>query len=252
MRLALDVTAWWNNCPLATINQRLIEFFRTEVAARDNGPVVIFLDEIDATLKLPYTDDFFVAIRAMYNERPEEPAFKHIAFCLVGVATPNELIKNPRTTPYNIGRMIELRDFDPARDDLSPILRAVSNKPQTGAALVHRVLLWTGGHPYLTIKLCDELVKEGASTVEDVDRIVEKQYMKIDNLRSDEHFETALRFFEKWARGRSDYYSVALSPHLAGQQELDRMTPVHIQLKLTGIVNATITAVSLCGTRSTT
>ena len=132
LRPGLDVTAWWNNCPLATPNQRLIEFFRTEVAARDNGPVVIFLDEIDATLKLPYIDDFFVAVRAMYNERPEEPAFKHIVFCLVGVATPNELIKDRRTTPYNVGQTIELNDFDPERDDLRILQRAISDDSHKG------------------------------------------------------------------------------------------------------------------------
>ena len=124
LRPGLDVTGWWNNCPLATPNQRLIEFFRTEVDARDNARVVIFLDEIDSTLKLPYTDDFFVAVCAMYNERPEVPAFKYVAFCLLGVATPNELIKDRRTTPYNIGRTIELCDFDLKCDDLGQLYLA--------------------------------------------------------------------------------------------------------------------------------
>ena len=82
---------------------------------------MIFLDEIDGMLKLPYSDDFFVAIRGMYNERPEEPAFRDITFCLFGEATPNELIKDRRTTPYNVGRTIELRDFDPEHDNLDPL-----------------------------------------------------------------------------------------------------------------------------------
>jgi hypothetical protein len=80
---------------------------------------MVILDEIDSTLKLPYTDDLFVALRAMYNDRPQETAFEQVAFCLVGVTTPNELIKDQRTTPYNVGRMIELRDFDPAHATIS-------------------------------------------------------------------------------------------------------------------------------------
>ena len=236
--LDLNVAGWWQTRTSATPNRRLIAFFRDEVAAKAGAPVVVILDEIDSTLKLPYTDDLFVALRAMYNDRPRETAFEQVAFCLVGVATPNELIKDPRTTPYNVGRMIELRDFDPARDDLSPLHRAVSNKPQTGAALVRRVLFWTGGHPYLTIKLCDEVVKEGAATVEDVDRLVNKLYNNIDNVRSDVHFSTALRFFDPKS-GRVDDLTTTLTLYCRiwrGKQELDQTTPVHIQLKLTGIV----------------
>ena len=126
----------------------LIAFFRDEVITKAGAPVVVILDEIDSMLKLSYSDDFFVALRAMFNDRPREAAFEQVAFCLVGVATPNDLIKDPRTTPYNVGRMIELRDFDPARgDEISSLHRAVSNKPQAGAALVGRVLLWTVGIP---------------------------------------------------------------------------------------------------------
>ena len=191
-----DVTAWWKNCPLATPNQRLIEFFRTEVNAQHDAPVVIFLDEIDGTLKLPFTDDLFVAIRAMYNERPEEPAFRHITFCLLGVATPNELIKDRRTTPYNVGRTIELNDFDPEHDDLSILRKAISGDPHTGALLLREVLRWTGGHPYLTIKLCDELVKAGATTTEDVNVLINNLYLKFDIVRMDVHFDTILRLFD--------------------------------------------------------
>jgi tetratricopeptide (TPR) repeat protein len=236
--LDLNVAGWWQTRTSATPNRRLIAFFRDEVAAKAGAPVVIILDEIDSTLKLPYTDDLFVALRAMYNDRPREAAFEQVAFCLVGAATPNELIKDPRTTPYNVGRMIELRDFDPVRHDLSPLHRAVSNTPQTGEALVCRVLHWTGGHPYLTIKLCDEVVKEGVVMVEGVDRLVDKLYRNLDAVRSDVHFATALRFFDPKS-GRVNDLTTTLTLYCRiwrGQQELDLTTPVHIQLKLTGIV----------------
>ena len=69
-----------------------------------------FLDEIDSTLnpKLTWTDDLFTALRGMHNERPMVPAYERLAFCLIGVAWPNELIKDRRTTPYNVGRTLEL------------------------------------------------------------------------------------------------------------------------------------------------
>jgi adenylate cyclase len=108
LSLQVDVRAWWQTCDAVTLNQHLLLFFHDEVAVKVKAPVVVFLDEIDSTLKLPYTDDFFVAIRTMYNDRASEPVYERITFCLIGVATPNELIKDRRTTPYNIGRTIEL------------------------------------------------------------------------------------------------------------------------------------------------
>ena len=61
---------------------------------------------------LPFpTDEFFAAIRSCYNKRSQDPEWKRVTFCLLGVATPSDLIQNPQTTPFNIGRRIELADF---------------------------------------------------------------------------------------------------------------------------------------------
>ena len=77
--------------------------------------LVIFIDEIDAVRSLPFsTDEFFAAIRECYNRRTEDPEFERLTFCLLGVATPSDLIRDTRMTPFNIGRRIELTDFTEA------------------------------------------------------------------------------------------------------------------------------------------
>ncbi|MCI0524251.1 MAG: AAA-like domain-containing protein, partial [Acidobacteria bacterium] len=121
--LPVDVDAWWLAAREATPELRLLRFFRDEVAAKVPGekPIILFVDEIDGTLDLPFSDDFFLAMRAMYNQRALTPEYRRIVFCPIGVASPNELIKDKRRTPYNIGKNIELRDFDPERDDLSAL-----------------------------------------------------------------------------------------------------------------------------------
>ena len=43
-----------------------------------------------------------------------------ITFCLLGVATPSDLIRNVNTTPFNIGYRIELTDFTEA--EAEPLL----------------------------------------------------------------------------------------------------------------------------------
>src|SRR5204863_2123468 len=124
------------------------------VLAQCPGRVVIFIDEIDAVRSLPFsTDEFFAAIRSCYNRRVQDPEFDRLTFCLLGVATPSDLIRDTRITPFNIGRRIELYDFTP--QEAAPLARGLhtDGAPRV-SALLGRVLYWTNGHPYLTQRLC--------------------------------------------------------------------------------------------------
>jgi hypothetical protein len=69
LKLDIPLDQWWTNRSSDTVNRRFIDFLRTVVLEQIDGPIVIFLDEIDSTLRLAYTDDLFTAIRGMYNQR---------------------------------------------------------------------------------------------------------------------------------------------------------------------------------------
>jgi hypothetical protein len=92
--------------------QRWMKCLNEVVLKGRSGKLVIFVDEIDAVRSLPFSaDEFFAGIRECYNRRTEDPDFHRLAFCLLGVATPADLIRDSRTTPFNIGKRIELTDF---------------------------------------------------------------------------------------------------------------------------------------------
>ena len=122
--------------------------------------LVIFVDEIDVVRSLPFsTDEFFAAIRGCYNRRPIEPDLERLTFCLLGTASPAELIRDSRTTPFHIGRRIEVTDFTP--EEASPLIDGLAlsvgssrSNPARTLELFDRILLWTNGHPYLTQRLC--------------------------------------------------------------------------------------------------
>ena len=86
-----------------------------------------------------------------------------MTFCLLGVATPSDLIRDTRTTPFNIGQRIDLRDF--TSSEASLLARGLRRDEKTNAALLNRVLHWTGGHPYLTQRLCQSVAED--ASVED-------------------------------------------------------------------------------------
>ena len=84
--------------------QRWLKAIRAVLLARCPGRVVIFIDEIDVVRSLPFsTDEFFAGIREFYNLRTENQDLKRLTFCLLGVASPSDLIRDTRMTPFNSG-----------------------------------------------------------------------------------------------------------------------------------------------------
>ena len=133
--------------------QRWMQAVHDVILERCPGPVVLIIDEIDYVRRLPFsTDEFFAAIRACFNRRADDPPMRRLSFCLLGTVTPSELIENPNTTPFNIGRRIELNDFTEA--EAATLARGLGRDPTTAARLMRRVYHWTGGQPYLTQSLC--------------------------------------------------------------------------------------------------
>src|SRR5262249_43917192 len=96
------------------------------------------------------------------NRRSQDPEFARLTFCLLGVATPSDLIQDTRTTPFNIGKRIELTDFTEA--EAAPLARGLGRDEASGRMLLQRVLYWTGGHPYLTQRLCQTVATDPAVT----------------------------------------------------------------------------------------
>ncbi|MDA1048967.1 MAG: SUMF1/EgtB/PvdO family nonheme iron enzyme [Planctomycetota bacterium] len=242
LRVQVDVKQWWSDSDETTSNQRLQAFFRDAVAPHVNQPIVIVVDEIDQTLKLPYTDDFFAAIRSMYNQRGKTPEFASITFCLVGVASPHELIKDTRTTPYNVGRTIELRDFNAQRDDMSALRNAVNRDDAgLGDAIVQGVLRWTDGQPYLTAILCNRFAAEtdldATRAAAAIDNWVEREFVGHDAIPEDDkaHFQRITEYLTDRADDPTSTLNLYRSIR-RGKAEPDLATQRHNDLKLSGIV----------------
>lgn len=202
--------------------------------------LVIFIDEIDFVNSLPFaTDEFFAGIRECFNRRAAEPAFSRLSFCLLGVTTPSELIQDVRITPFNIGTRIELTDF--TFEEAQPFAAALG---ANGEVLLRRVLHWTGGHPYLTQKLCEAIVSDSSvKSAGGVDRLVETIFFS-SRARQDEPnlADVGRRILESEVEGmsREEYLSSALDLYekvRAGSRVRDDSTdPVLGVLKLSGLM----------------
>lgn len=179
LSLAVDVDEWQQEHANLSPVDRFGNFLQQVVLAEVIEPVVIFLDEIDSTLQLPFTDDFFVAVRAMYNSRAINPEFRRLTFVLLGVARPAELIKDTSRTPYNIGKDIDLTRFTYAEVHSTFCNELERIFPEKSAEVTGWVLAWTGGQPYLTQKVFTTLVerRSGMVTQELVDEVARSLFL---------------------------------------------------------------------------
>lgn len=215
--------------------QRWMRVLADVVLPNCDGPVVIFIDEIDSVRSLPFsTDEFFAGIRALYNRRSTEPELSRLTFCLLGVASPADLIRDTRTTPFNVGRRIELGDFSVR--EAEPLSLGLGCDAQLGLQLLHRILYWTGGHPYLTQCLCLAVARSDAGSRRDVDCVCDELFLsrrareRDDNLvfvrdrmlRSEVDTPTLLTVYAKVRRG--------------GKIADDPSDPLVTVLRLSGII----------------
>ena len=158
--LGMKVLPWWREREGLSPIQRFSEFVEDVLLAEIAQPIVVFIDEIDSLFKYAFNDDFFALIRSFYQERSEHEAFQRLSFVLLGVATPEDLIRDKQRTSFNIGgRLIDLKGFGPS--EVEPLAAGLAQQAEDPAAVLAAVLSWTNGQPFLTQRLC-QLIAESS------------------------------------------------------------------------------------------
>lgn len=237
LRLAEDVNSWWEAHTYHNPVQRFSNFLRDVVLAEIQAPIVLFVDEIDSALGMAFTDDFFAAIRAACNARASQAEFQRLTFILVGVARPADLIRDTNRTPYNIGTHIHLSDFTlPELQPFQEVFEAVY--PGQGSMIVEWVLGWTNGQPYLTQKLCAELIHtcDDPCTPDSVTQIVARLFFteearKESNLRS---IRDRIESSSNKTKMLQIYRQILRKRYIQD----DERSPAKTELRLTGLVRA--------------
>ena len=171
----LNLQTWWSNYQHLTPLQKLDKLIESVILVKIPQKLVIFIDEIDSLLKVPQPDDFFAFIRACYNKRVDNESYDRLSFCLLGVVSPTNLIQDKQSTPFNIGRSIDLTGltFTEAKHALLPGLIDAIEYPQE---TLKQILYWSGGQPFLTQKLCTLTVDRAQNKQANIAEIV-RQYI---------------------------------------------------------------------------
>ena len=196
----VNLQSWWREEDEVSILQRLSYFIEDIILAKfEEERIFIFIDEIDSILHLRFAvDDFFALIRFCSERRAIDAKYNRISFAIFGSAAPSDLIFDRQKTPFTIGREIEIKGFNP--EEIFSLNRGLKKITPHPHRILHRILDWTSGQPFLTQKICrffQESMTENPQIIgldrqlELVDSIVQQQI--IDNWESQdkpEHLRT--------------------------------------------------------------
>ncbi len=159
-RLDIHLPTWWRSHGELSLLRRLTLLLEVMLDQIED-PIVIFLDEIDHTLGLPFNlDGFFGLIQATYDRRSTDANFKRLNWVMLGVTTPSDLIQNRSpsglnagfSAGFNIGRAIDLKGFQ--EHEVFALAEGLAGQVSQPMVVLREILYWTSGQPFLTQKIC--------------------------------------------------------------------------------------------------
>ena len=145
------LNATWNETPDLDPKLRFKNFIIEQILNKKNGTkLIIFIDEIQNLISCKQQNSFIGFIKSLsQSDRPT--ALGRLAFVLLGVARPSDLVTDYKVA-LNLGDRLELGTLK--ESNCKPLwqgLQDVTSDPET---IVHFILDWTGGQPFLTQALC--------------------------------------------------------------------------------------------------
>lgn len=210
--------------------------------------IALCLDEVEGASKARdadgkfFSDTFFMTLRNLYNQRDDYEGTLVVA--LAGAVDPDALVTDPDISPFNVGQEVSLDDFTIAEtrtltDHLSELGRPVDKA-------VHQAIYdWTGGHPYLTQRLCQMLEQAvllgdlTTLTADVVTTLVEQSLLEpVSPLERDKNLKHVSKMSEHLSAPATQLWSRLRGGKPVSRREADDAT--FLELYLTGAVKSRV------------
>ncbi|MEM9120012.1 MAG: AAA-like domain-containing protein [Cyanobacteria bacterium P01_F01_bin.56] len=128
-----------------------------------DAPLVLAMDEVETMFDTDFRSDFFGMLRSWHNNRATKPIWKQLDLALVTSTEPYQLIDNLNQSPFNVGQIVELTDFEQEQvADLNERHGAVLSEAE-----LQQLMNLVNGHPYLVRKAL-HLIASGAMAAGDL------------------------------------------------------------------------------------
>ncbi|MDH3770842.1 MAG: AAA-like domain-containing protein, partial [Nitrospirota bacterium] len=156
--LSTDAMSWWANHPTVAPHTRLTQLMTEVILPEIIAPLVLFIDEIERTVALPFREHFFEWLTTLYESRATDSILYRLSFVVCGVATPSQLIPEGGPLLFQWSHRVVLSDF--TLQEALPLAEGLSLPTDAANEMVTWVYRWTKGHPYLTQLLCQLLEEQ--------------------------------------------------------------------------------------------
>lgn len=216
-----DVQQWLQENNNDSHVHRFVIFVQEFLRQRIPQPLTLMFDEIDVVkLYWHHTDDFFDALRLLAARREETD----LSIVVAGINHPTTLLKILPPSTFNLAVPLNIPDFQPNRETVAAWSEGLTQTGEARLALGRAVLEQTGGQPFLTSVLMNDVAEAGAENPEDVPPLARQL---VDDVRSGDrplaHFLTPGEIIlenEKDATGALALYERLLSNPL-GKDEAE-------------------------------
>lgn len=135
----------YSQSPLGNVQRTT--YFMQDLLTEMKTPLVLAMDEVDRLFAADYRSDFFGMLRYWHNNRTN-PLWERLDLILITSTEPYLFIDSKDQSPFNVGEVIGLDDFE--RNDVTR-LNELHGKPFTDMEEAELVGL-IGAHPYLLRK----------------------------------------------------------------------------------------------------
>jgi hypothetical protein len=136
--------------------RKLTKLIERHVLSVTGTPIIFALDEIDRLLLTPFHTDFFGLLRSWHNLRSRNAQWDRLSLIMAISTEPYLLINDLQQSPFNVGLMLYLDDFD---ENQVRELNQRYGSPVADTELPKLVHL-LAGHPYLTRVALYTMVKD--------------------------------------------------------------------------------------------
>lgn len=126
--------------------QRTTRYIALHLLKKLRSHLVLAMDEVESILETDFRSDFFGMLRSWHNERARPSSvWRRLDLVLVTSTEPYQLIDNLNQSPFNVGEIINLEDFN--AEQVAELNRRHGSvlSPEEEQRLDKLI----GGHPYL-------------------------------------------------------------------------------------------------------
>lgn len=144
-------------------SMRCTRYLQRYLLKQVNSPLVLAMDEVETVFDTNFQSDFFGMLRSWHNQRRTGSIWKNLDLALVTSTEPYQLIENLNQSPFNVGQVINLKDFEAGQlSDLNQRHGSPFNSQQET-----RLMNLLHGHPYL-VRRALYLVASGTISTEEL------------------------------------------------------------------------------------